>query len=306
MHTMTRGLPEVDDATRLQWAMVLGWKTWLYDEMAEPFRWSGSMHLFAISGLHVAMVAGLLFGSLRICQLPVWISGNITVLCMWGYIAISGWQTSAMRAGIMMSILIFGWMFRRPNSMLNSLFSAAWIILIGQPGQLFQTGFLLSFGVALSLVTLAGPLRQKLQEYTQPDPWIIRDQAFSVKENTEMGHTKTGIARCGLPGSMGGFAPHHLATISSGYSHWTPRQPAIDTDGRLRHQLCDGKFSVCDLGTGNYGTVQSLWLVLDEVHEILERMDGRLERVAFLCLTLTTSIPLDLFCDTDTDSSGDN
>ncbi len=176
MHTMTRGLPEVDDATRLQWAMVLGWKTWLYDEIAEPFRWSGSMHLFAISGLHVAMVAGLLLGSLRICQLPVWMSGNITVLCMWGYIAMSGWQTSAIRAGIMMSILIFGWMFRRPNSMLNSLFSAAWIILIGQPGQLFQTGFQLSFGVALSLVTLADPLRQKLQEWTQPDPWIIRDQ----------------------------------------------------------------------------------------------------------------------------------
>ena len=176
MHTMTKGLPKIDEATKLQWAMVLGWKTWLYAEVAEPFRWSGSMHLFAISGLHVAIVSGLLLGSLRICQLPVWISGLITITGMWGYIAMSGWQTSAIRAGIMMSILVVGWMFRRPNSMLNSLFSAAWIILILQPGQLFQTGFQLSFGVALSLITLADPIRQKLQEWTLPDPWIIQDQ----------------------------------------------------------------------------------------------------------------------------------
>ncbi len=176
MQTMTKGLPKVDDATRLQWAMVLGWKTWLYDEMAEPFRWSGSMHLFAISGLHVAIVSGLMLGSLRICQLPVWISGLITICGMWAYIAMSGWQTSAIRAGIMMSILIVGWIFRRPNSMLNSLFSAAWIILIWQPSQLFQTGFQLSFGVVLSLITLADPIRQKIQEWTLPDPWIIQDQ----------------------------------------------------------------------------------------------------------------------------------
>lgn len=176
MHTMTKGLPNVDEATRLQWAMLLGWKTWLYDEVAEPFRWSGSMHLFAISGLHVAIVSGLLLGSLRVCQLPVWISSLITISGMWGYIAMSGWQTSAIRAGIMMSILIVGWMLRRPNSMLNSLFSAAWIILIWQPAQLFQTGFQLSFGVALSLITLADPIRKKLQEWTLPDPWIIQNQ----------------------------------------------------------------------------------------------------------------------------------
>lgn len=175
MQTMTHGLPFIDDATRLQWAMVMGWKTWLYEDMVEPFRWSGSMHLFAISGLHVAIVSGLLLGSMRLCRLPSMLSGLLSVACMWGYIAISGWQTSAIRAGIMMSILVSGWMFRRPHSMVNSLFSAAWIVLIWQPTQFFQTGFQLSFGVALSLVTLANPIRQKLQDWTQPDPWIIKD-----------------------------------------------------------------------------------------------------------------------------------
>ena len=175
METMTLGLPEVDEATKLQWAMVMGWKTWLNEDLVEPFRWSGSMHLFAISGLHVAIVSGLLLGGMRLCQLSALVSGMLSLGCMWCYIAISGWQTSAIRAGIMMSILVSGWMFKRPHSMVNSLFSAAWIILIWQPTQLFQTGFQLSFGVALSLVTLATPIQQKLLDRLQPDPWIIKD-----------------------------------------------------------------------------------------------------------------------------------
>ncbi len=182
MRTMNQGLPEVDDATKLQWAMVLGWKTWLHDEMIEPFRWSGSMHLFAISGLHVAIVSGLILGGLRVCQLPMLMSGLLTIPCVWGYIAISGWQTSAIRAGIMMSILIGGWMLRRPHSMVNSLFSAAWIILLWQPNQIFQTGFQLSFGVALSLITLVNPIRDRLMQWTQPDPWIIKEHLSLVQK----------------------------------------------------------------------------------------------------------------------------
>ena len=48
MDALSYGLPELDDATRLRWAMVLGLKTWLHEDMIEPFRWSGSMHLLAI------------------------------------------------------------------------------------------------------------------------------------------------------------------------------------------------------------------------------------------------------------------
>lgn len=68
--TLARGLPVEDEELRLLWAMTLGWKTALTDEVAEPFMRSGTMHVFAISGLHIALIASILVAVLRAAQLP--------------------------------------------------------------------------------------------------------------------------------------------------------------------------------------------------------------------------------------------
>lgn len=51
---MRKGLPAEDESLRLLWAMVLGQKTGLTPEVAEVFMQSGTLHIFAISGLHIA------------------------------------------------------------------------------------------------------------------------------------------------------------------------------------------------------------------------------------------------------------
>ena len=56
--TLARGLTVEDAPLRLSWAMALGWKTALTDDVSEPFMRSGTMHIFAISGLHIALIAG--------------------------------------------------------------------------------------------------------------------------------------------------------------------------------------------------------------------------------------------------------
>ncbi len=63
--TLSRGLPGDDPATGLVQAMTLGWKTALTDEVEEPFIRAGTMHLFAISGLHIALIAGMVLAVLR-------------------------------------------------------------------------------------------------------------------------------------------------------------------------------------------------------------------------------------------------
>ena len=176
MGALSYGLPELDDATRLRWAMVLGLKGWLHDDMVEPFRWSGSMHLFAISGLHVAMVTGLLMAGIQVVIRSRWHAGLWVLVAMWCYVAITGWQTSAIRAGIMTSVMLSGWMLKKPHTMLNSLFTAAWFVLIWQPTQLFQIGFQLSFGVVLGLATTSEPIRQFLLQRLQTDPWILKER----------------------------------------------------------------------------------------------------------------------------------
>ena len=170
--TLTLGLDPKDEATQLLLAMTLGQKTVLTDEVSEPFMRSGTMHIFAISGLHIALIAGILLGLLRVLQLPRFACGLIVLPLIWFYTAVTGWQPSAIRSTIMMSVIIGGWMLKRPSDLVNSLAAAAFIILLWQPEQLFQASFQLSFCVVLTIALVAPPLNKIRDRLLQPDPLL--------------------------------------------------------------------------------------------------------------------------------------
>src|SRR5437763_1835275 len=113
---------------------------------------SGTMHIFAISGLHIALIAAILVGVLRLFMLPRSACALVVLPLIWAYTGITGWQASAIRSTIMTSVVVAGWLIHRPSNLLNSLAGAALIILIWDPQQLFRAGFQLSFLVALSLI----------------------------------------------------------------------------------------------------------------------------------------------------------
>lgn len=169
---LARGLPVEDEELRLLWAMTLGWKTALTDEVSEPFMRSGTMHIFAISGLHIALIAGILVAVLRAAQLPRGACGAIIVPVIWFYTAATGWQSSAIRSTIMMTVIIVGWSVRRPSNLLNSLAASGFIILIWEPTQLFQASFQLSFFVVLSIALLLPPFENFRQRLLQTDPFL--------------------------------------------------------------------------------------------------------------------------------------
>jgi len=148
------GLPDEDESLRLLWAMVLGWRTALTDEVAEPFMRSGTMHIFAISGLHIALISGILIALLRVMRVGQTWCGAIVIPVLWFYCAATGFQASATRATLMMSIIIGGWALRRPTDLLNSTCAAALIILLWNPLQLMLAGFQLSFTVVLTIALL--------------------------------------------------------------------------------------------------------------------------------------------------------
>src|SRR5688572_30032220 len=121
--------------------MLLGWQTALTAEVSEPFMRSGTMHIFAISGLHIALIAGIFVALLRALTVPRVACGLIVVPIIWFYTGATGWQPSAIRSAVMMSVIILGWSLKRPTDLLNSLAMAACVILEWQPEQLFQPGF---------------------------------------------------------------------------------------------------------------------------------------------------------------------
>ena len=147
---LSRGLPE-DGATRLIWAMALGWRTGLAGDVDDGFMRSGTLHVFAISGLHIALIAVLLVQTFRVLGWSRALCGGLSLPLIWFYVAATGWQPSAVRSAVMTSVVVGTWMLERPGDLLNSLSLAALLILIAEPGQLFQAGFLLSFLVVAAL-----------------------------------------------------------------------------------------------------------------------------------------------------------
>lgn len=172
---LSRDLPAKDEALRLLWAMTLGWKTALTAEVYEPFAQSGTMHIFAISGLHIAMIAAILLSVLRVLRLPRSWCGLVVIPLLCFYTGATGWQPSAIRSSVMMSVVIGGWSLGRPSDLLNSLCAAALIILLWDPQQLFQAGFQLSFCVVLSIALVLPPLEKIRDRLLQSDPLLPPD-----------------------------------------------------------------------------------------------------------------------------------
>ena len=170
--TLARGLPQEDEPLRLLWAMTLGWTTGLTNEVAEPFMRSGTMHIFAISGLHIALIAGLLVSLLRVLRVSRAWCGGLVVPAIGFYTGATGWQPSAIRSAIMMSVIIVGWSLKRPSDLLNSLAAAAFIILLWDPQQLFGASFQLSFFCVLSIGLLLPPIQKLCDHWLSTDPLL--------------------------------------------------------------------------------------------------------------------------------------
>jgi ComEC/Rec2-related protein len=169
---LSGGLPEVDREVELIWAMTLGWRTALTDEVEEVFVRSGTMHLFAISGLHVGLLAGIVLALFRGMGVTVRAAGLGVIVVLWGYTAATGWQPSAVRATLMSTVLVGGWIGVRPSQVLNSLATAGWVVLLWDPRQLFQAGFQLSFAVVAVLGCLADRFQRVWVSWGQEEVWV--------------------------------------------------------------------------------------------------------------------------------------
>lgn len=170
--TLRYGLPDRLKETDLRMAMLFGLKTKVSDEIQKSFMRAGTMHLFAVSGIHVGILSGAILILLMSFNLPRHICGWITLPLLWFFTAATGWQVSATRAAVMVTILIGSWILNRPSNFLNSLFAAAIIILLCEPHQLFQIGFQLSFAVVLMLGLSIPIFKKSFQELLKTDPFL--------------------------------------------------------------------------------------------------------------------------------------
>ena len=134
--------------------LMLGEKSLVSEELKEIFIDSGVMHILAVSGLHVGIISGFLLFLLGMLRIPKNIKYAVVLFLLAFYMTVTGFRSSVIRATIMFSILIIGRMINRYGNSFNSLFFAAFIILMINPLILYDSGFLLSFFVTFSIIYL--------------------------------------------------------------------------------------------------------------------------------------------------------
>ncbi len=160
------------ESLRLLWAMFLGWRSGLTEDHSETFKRSGTMHVFAISGLHIGLITTILIALLRTVRVPRAVCGAIVAVLLVAYCAVTDWQTSSIRATVMTCVVMFGWAVHRPFNLLNSTAVAALLILFWDPLQLMRVGFQLSFSVVIS-ISLLHPHIQAMRDRLFPsDPFL--------------------------------------------------------------------------------------------------------------------------------------
>lgn len=159
--------------------MILGEAGAAGSAVENTFRDSGTLHLFAVSGLHVGLIALVGWALLR--WLPFHRSTHLVllVLMVFAYAFVTGWRPSAARAAWMIALMLSAGLIGRRRNLLNSLGVAAVVLLAIDTHQLFRPGFQLSFGVLMAIIIAVPWLMQKVAPWVELDPFLPRQLATS-------------------------------------------------------------------------------------------------------------------------------
>ncbi len=142
-------------------AMLLAEKGMLSDGIKELYRDSGLSHTLVVSGLHLSMLGLGFYRLLRRFRLGANASATAAAGMILCFCSFAGIGIPAVRAAVMLLLSLFSGRFGKTYDAPTGLAAAALLVLSRQPLQLFQAGFLLSFG-AVAGILLFQPLFERM------------------------------------------------------------------------------------------------------------------------------------------------
>lgn len=152
--------------------MMLGQKSELSPEQKHLFLANGAMHLFAISGLHIGVIALCFHQLLSILRLKGGARASATLVAVAAFVLVTGGSASSWRALLMVACLYLTSFGQKQASPLNALVASALIYLILLPTQLFQAGFQMSYLTVSAILLLGLPLAKTLNQLLPLFPHI--------------------------------------------------------------------------------------------------------------------------------------
>ncbi|MEK6234639.1 MAG: ComEC/Rec2 family competence protein, partial [Planctomycetales bacterium] len=171
--------------TGLAAALLLGSREQVDQDTIDAFVTTGTMHLLAISGLHVGVLAGFLFLGLRAGFLPRPLALVAVAVLVLVYAMLVDARPPVIRATALVWIVCLAMLLRRRARSFNTLAAAALVILVWNPSDLFRAGAQLSFLAVAAMIAFVPSWNaarttdalQQLIEESRPWPLQIARQA---------------------------------------------------------------------------------------------------------------------------------
>ncbi len=142
-------------------AMLFGDRALLTHSLRLGFERTGSFHLFVVSGMHVALLAGGIFWIATRLRLREWLATSLTLLLTAAYAIFTGFGAPVQRAFAMTAIFLLARLLSRERSVLNALGAAALGVLAWSPRGLFEASFQMTFLVIVAIGGIAVPLGER-------------------------------------------------------------------------------------------------------------------------------------------------
>ncbi|WP_394689658.1 ComEC/Rec2 family competence protein [Hoeflea sp.] len=213
------------DAGGIAAALTVSDRRGITKPTVEALRATGLAHILAISGLHMALAAGLLYVGLRLIMagFPALVEGwPVKKLAAAGalvtataYLAISGGSIPTQRAWVMLSIMLIAVVLDRPALTIRNVALAAIVIIVLSPSAVVGPGFQMSFAATAALIAAYAALSRRKADRDRA-PASVSSMPIAPAWTIWLFKAALGLAITSLVAGLatGLFSAHHFHRVA--------------------------------------------------------------------------------------------
>ncbi len=149
-----------ENEAKIMTIMLLGQGPPIPAPIQDLFLKTGTVHVLAISGFNMGIVAAVIFLFLRIVPIGRRWQIVVTVLLLSFYAFLTGGRPPVVRAAIMSTVFLLSYIFERQSDALNSLGLSGFLIFLVNPLNIFDVGFQLSFISVVAIIQFSPVLME--------------------------------------------------------------------------------------------------------------------------------------------------
>lgn len=180
-----------ENEAKIMTIMLLGQGPPIPAHIQDLFLNTGTVHVLAISGFNMGIVAAVIFLFLRIVPIDRRWQIVVTVLLLSFYAFLTGGRPPVVRAAIMSTVFLLSYIWERQSDALNSLGLSGFLILLVNPLNIFDVGFQLSIISVVAIIQFSPVVMEIFSRVTEsfwsidltehkPLQWIAQSLGVSV------------------------------------------------------------------------------------------------------------------------------